>query len=123
MDLSLYYKWDVKNNMWERRLRKIKVFGRINMVPVGTEVFYLRLLLTHVEAPTSFEDLLSFNDVVHPTYKAACIARGLLQDDSEWENCLQEATVIALPKQIRRLFATLLVFGQPLDPLTLLKTH
>ncbi|XP_024368015.2 uncharacterized protein [Physcomitrium patens] len=123
MDLPLYYKWDVKNNMWERRVRKIKVFGRINMVPIGTEVFYLHLLLTHVEAPTSFEDLLCFQDIVHPTYKAACIARGLLQDDSEWENYLQEATVIALPKQVRRLFATLLVFGQPLDPLSLLKTH
>jgi hypothetical protein len=123
MDLPLHYKWDVRNNMWERRQRNIKVFGRINMVPVGTEVFYLRLLLTHVEAPTSFEDLLCFHDVVYPTYKAACIARGLLEDDTEWENCLQEATVIALPKQIRRLFATLLVFGQPLDPLSLLKTH
>ena len=123
MDLPLHYKWDVKNNMWERRQRKIKVFGRINMVPMGTEVFYLRLLLTHVEAPTSFEDLLSFNSIVHPTYKAACIARGLLQDDTEWENCLQEAAVIALPKQIRRLFATLLVFGQPLDPLNLLRTY
>ena len=93
------------------------------MVPIGTKVLYLRLLLTHVKARTSFEDLLCYNDIVHPTYKAACIARGLLQDDSEWENCLQEATVIALPKQIRRLFATLLVFGQPLDPLSLLKTH
>ena len=93
------------------------------MVSIGTKVFYLRLLLTHVEAPTSFKDLLCFRDTVYPTYKAACIARGLLQDDSEWENCLQEATVIALPKQIRRLFATLLVFGQPLGPLSLLKSH
>ena len=83
MDLLLYYKWDVKNNMWERRLRKIKVFGRINMVPIGTEVFYLRLLLTHVKTPISFEDLLRYNDIVHPKYKAACIIRGLLQDDSE----------------------------------------
>ena len=79
--------------------------------------------MTHVKAPTSFKDLLRFNDIVHPTYKAACIAWGLLQDDFEWENCLQEATVIALPKQFRRLFATLLVFGQPLDTLCLMKTH
>ena len=93
------------------------------MVPIGTELFYLRLLLTHVEAPTSFEDLLHFHDIEYPTYKAVCIARGLLQDDTEWENCLQEATIIALPKQIRRLFATLLVFGQPLDPLGLLRRH
>ena len=67
--------------MWERRQRKVKVFGRINMVPLGTKVFYLRLLLTHVEVPTSFDDLLSFQEVVHPTFKAACIARRLLQDD------------------------------------------
>ena len=123
MDLPLHYKWDVKNNTWQRRQRKVKVFGRVNMVPIGTELFYLRLLLTHVEAPTSFDDLFCFQNTVHPTYKAACIARGLLQDDAEWDNCLQEAAVIALPRQIRRLFATLLVFGQPLDPLDLLRKH
>ena len=93
------------------------------MISIGTEVFYLRLLLTHVEAPTSFEDLLCFNNIVHLIYKIACITRGLLQDDTKWENCLQETTVIALSKQFRQLFATFFVFGQPLDPLSLLKTH
>ena len=34
------------------------------MVPIGTEVFYLCLLLTHVKAPTSFEDLLRFYDIM-----------------------------------------------------------
>jgi len=97
------------------------------MILVGTELFYLRLLLTHVETPTSFDDLFFFQDTVHPTYKVACIARGLLQDDAEWDNCpdncLQEATVIPLPRQIRQLFVMLLVFGQPLDPLGLLRRH
>ena len=51
MDLPLYYKWDVKNNMWERRLRKIKVFGWINTIPIGTEEFYLHLLLISFKAP------------------------------------------------------------------------
>ena len=96
MDLPLYYKWDVKNNIWQRRQYKIKVFGRVNMVSVSTELFYLHLLLTHIEAPTSFDDLFCFQNTVHPTYKAACITRGLLQDDAEWDNCLQEATIIAL---------------------------
>jgi len=86
--------------MWKRRQRKVKVFGRVNMVPVGTKLFYLRLLLTHIEAPTSFDDLFYFQDIVHPTYKVACIAKGLLQDDAKWNNCLQEAIVFSLPRQI-----------------------
>ena len=113
----------MKNNVWQRRQRKVKVFSKMNMVPVGTELFYLRLLLTHVEAPTSFDDLFCFQNMVHPTYKVACIAKGLLQDDAKWDNCLQEAAVIALPRQIQRLIATLLVFGQPLHLLDLLKKH
>jgi len=82
MDLPLHYRWDVKN-MWVKKQRNVKVFGRINMVPIGTEIFYLRLLLTYIEAPTSFEDLLHFCDTIYPTYKSICIARGLLQDDIE----------------------------------------
>ena len=70
-----------------------------------------------------FNDLFYFQNMVHPTYKATCIVRGLCQDDVEWNNCLQEAAIIALCRQIRRLFATLLVFGQPLDPLDLLRKH
>jgi len=108
--------------MWKRRQRKIKVFSRVNMVPVNTKLFYQHLLLIHIEAPTLIDDLFCFQDTIHPTYKVICIARGLLQDDVKWDNCLQEATVIALPRQIRQLFAMLLVFNrQPLDPLGLLK--
>lgn len=78
MDFLFYYKWDVKNNMWERRVRKIKVFGRINMVFIGTEVFYLRLLLIYVEVLILFEDLFCFYDIVYLTYKVVCIVRGFL---------------------------------------------
>ena len=60
-------------DIWQKRQRKVKVFGRVNMVPVGTKLFYLHLLLTHLEAPTSFDDLFCFQNMVHPTYIAACI--------------------------------------------------
>ena len=92
----------MKNNIWQRRQRKVKVFNGDNMVPIGTKLFYLRLLLTHVEAPTLVDDLFCLQNMVHPTYKAVCIARGLLQDNDEWDNCLQEAAVIALFRQILR---------------------
>jgi hypothetical protein len=57
--------------------------------------------------------------VEHPTFKAACIARGLLQDDEEWRRCLQDASISATPHQLRDLFANILVFNDVADPLAL----
>ncbi len=48
---------------------------------------------------------------MHPTFKAACLARGLLQDDAEWEQCLFELAGVQLPRSLRQLFASLLIFN------------
>jgi hypothetical protein len=48
---------------------------------------------------------------VHPTFKAACLARGLLQDDAKWDQCLSEAASVQLPKSLRQLFASLLIYN------------
>jgi hypothetical protein len=48
---------------------------------------------------------------VHPTFKAACLARGLLQDDAEWDQCLSEVTGVQLPRSLRQFFASLLIFN------------
>jgi hypothetical protein len=60
-----------------------------------------------------------FLQIEHPTFKAACIARGLLQDDEEWRQCLQDASISATPHQLRDLFANILVFNDVADPLAL----
>ncbi len=48
---------------------------------------------------------------MHPTFKAAYLARGLLQNDAEWDQCLLEAAGVQLPKSLRQLFASLLIFN------------
>ncbi len=48
---------------------------------------------------------------MHPTFKAACLARGLLQDDVEWDQCLLEAAGVQLPRSLRQLFASLLIYN------------
>jgi hypothetical protein len=48
---------------------------------------------------------------VHPIFKAACLARGLLQDDAEWDQCLSETIGVQLPKSLWQLFASLLIFN------------
>jgi hypothetical protein len=48
---------------------------------------------------------------VHPTFKAAYLARGLLQDDGEWDQCLSGSIGVQLPRSLRQLFASLLIFN------------
>ena len=50
--------------------------------------------LTVLKGAKSFEDLRRQQNSVklHPTFHAACVARGLLEDDGEWRQCLAEAS-------------------------------
>ncbi|XP_044598377.1 uncharacterized protein LOC123274709 [Cotesia glomerata] len=61
--------------------------------PRHTECFYLRLLLVNVTGPLSFQDIRKVNGQQYPTYKDACLALGLLEDDNQWECMLAEAAL------------------------------
>lgn len=50
------------------------------------------------------------------TSKAACIARGILEDDSEWVACMEEASSMQNALQLRCLFGTILLFCEPSCP-------
>ena len=63
--------------------------------------------------------MLHHNGVVHPTFQAACLAQGLLEDDNEWRKCLLEAANMASGHQLHNLFVTILRDCSPLDPLAL----
>jgi hypothetical protein len=76
------------------------------------EQFYLRTLLTVVKGATSFAHLRH----PHPTFYAACIARGLLEDDGEWSQCLAEASLMQTGTRLRHLFVTILLFCTPSQP-------
>jgi len=79
----------------------------------------LRLLLTTVRGATSFEDLRTVHGELLPTFHAACVALGLLEDDREWIACFEDAAVFAGGRQLRTLFVTALLYGPVADPLAL----
>ena len=87
------------------------------------ERYYLRTLLTHVKGSTSFNDLKTVNGYICRTFKEACICLSLLQDDNEWDACLLEASAIQSGKQLRHLFASILLFCQPVSPELLWNNH
>jgi hypothetical protein len=84
--------------------------------PTGGEHFYLRTLLTVVRGPTSFQDLRTYKGVVYPSFQDACKARGLLEDDGEWQLCLSEASHTQSGARLRQLFATMLLFCELTSP-------
>ncbi|QRV97710.1 ATP-dependent DNA helicase PIF1 [Ceratobasidium sp. AG-Ba] len=124
------FSWDKKARKWNLRAarrghpqfgidspRVQSAIGRMYFVgPNQGQKYFLRLLLTVVKAPTSFEDLRTYNNVTYDTYQECCIARGLHEDDGEWAACLEEAAVIKSGHQLRKLFVVILTFCSPNDP-------
>ncbi|XP_074301372.1 uncharacterized protein LOC141632756 [Silene latifolia] len=87
--------------------------------PTAGERYYLRQLLNIVKGCTSFQDIRTVDGLPYPTYKEACFARGLLNNDKEWNDALQEANQCAMPSQLRELFVTMLLFCEVTDVLEL----
>ncbi|GJE95688.1 ATP-dependent DNA helicase [Phanerochaete sordida] len=103
--------WQRAEKRWTLRQSTASgAIGRMYYVsPIAGERFYLRTLLSIVKGPQSFEDLRTFNGVLLPTFRDACLARGLLEDDGEWRMCLRDATVWQTGSRLRQLFSMLLL--------------
>lgn len=115
-----YFTWNPSSCTWTIR-KSGKVIGRLFQAnPSEGERFFLRILLHHTPGCTSYEDLRTLPDgTLCESFKQAALKRGLLQDDEEWIECLNEATLSASPSQIRLLFVTILIFGEPASPVKL----
>jgi hypothetical protein len=111
--------YNKKSKEWTVRTRGEAV-GRLYFVhPSAGELFYLRMLLSIMKSPKSFSDLKTFNGITHNTFKESCRSRGLLEDDSEWEECLDSASKIYSGHQLRKLFVQILAYCSPTNPYNL----
>ncbi|XP_074282727.1 uncharacterized protein LOC141607269 [Silene latifolia] len=80
-------------------------------------------MLNIVKGAQSFKDIRTVDDVVHPTFKSACNALGLLDGDDEWHTALTEAATWSTARQLRELFVTILLFCEVSDPNTIWSAH
>lgn len=60
---------------------------------------------------------------VFGTFKEAALERGLLQDDEEWGRCLTDGAATQMPRQLRSLFAIILMHCLPVKPEDLWEQH
>ncbi|XP_072081069.1 uncharacterized protein [Arachis hypogaea] len=75
---------------------------------MNKEDYYLRLLLNIQKGCTSFSDLRTVDGVVYDSFKDACYALRLLQDDREFIDAISEAGTWHFVTFLRRLFVVLL---------------
>src|SRR6201988_1086867 len=75
-----------------------------------TERFYLRALLNVGRGVTSFLDLRTLDTTEYSSYFETAFHAGLVDNDRECFNCLEEAKNFKMPAQLRHLFAFILVY-------------
>ena len=85
--------------------------------PYGGDRYYLRLLLTIIPGAQSFQQLRTVAGTVYSTFKEACRALGLIENNQEWITYFTEAVTFAAGHYLRLLFTTALSFEAIPDPL------
>ncbi|CAA7035449.1 unnamed protein product [Microthlaspi erraticum] len=112
------YVWINRTKVWKPREKGFAI-GRLTYVPPSAvESYYLRVLLNIIKGPRSFEEIRTVDGLVYETFKDACYALGLCDDDKEYTEAIKEGSEWASSKFLRRLFALLLLskcVASPLD--------
>ena len=114
-----HYVW--LDNKWQRRMKDSASVGRIyNVSHHNGELFALRRLLRVVKGATSFADMATYAGQLQPSFAAACLARGLCDDDSDLVMALMEIVEVEISvHKIRRIFASAIVHCAPQDTVAL----
>ena len=133
VDIPKYYTWN--NKSWNRRkqgtdvagfpgVKQAHVLGRVYTInPRQGECFYLRLLLHHIRGPQSFAELKTVEGDLCSSFREACFRLGLLEDDNQYHLAMQEASVSNSASSLRSLFAVILTWCEPSNPLDIYEHH
>ena len=116
-EIPEHYVWNHSQHKWTKRKKCRCIRHLYTTNPSQGERHYLHLLLHHIPGAMSFADLkVSPDGTIQTTYKEAAMKLGLLETDDEQDQCLSEAVVSFMPKQLHSLFVTILIFGEPSEP-------
>ncbi|XP_071718818.1 uncharacterized protein [Rutidosis leptorrhynchoides] len=90
VEFPRHYVWNATPRKWSKRQGQ-KTVARLHYVhPKSGEAYYLRIMLNKVRGPTCYEDLRTVDGIIYDTFKEACYAMGLLDDDKEYIASIKE---------------------------------
>ena len=131
-----YFVWDKGSKetspYWKRRERgkldessdhTSDAIGRINRITLNarqSELYYLQMLLHHKTGPTCHTDLkrvhINHEEVICDTFQEACLKLGLIDDDTEINRAMKDASTINFGDALINFFCSLLIWCQPMNP-------
>jgi hypothetical protein len=88
--------WNWKLKRWTMRKKDFAIGRMYYAHPISGERYYLQMLLNCVKGATSYKHLRIVDGTEHNTFKKTCITMGLLANDNEWHQALEEAGLWAL---------------------------
>lgn len=109
-EFPAHYVYNRQSHRWHPRKQGMSIGRMYHCNPTAGEKFYIRLLLTAVPGPQSFEDLRTVNGVQYNTFREACVALQLVEDDHHWIHTFEEAVTYASGESLRQLFMTAMMF-------------
>lgn len=110
-EFPAHYTYDRKSGTWHPRQNSTMAVGRMyHCNPTAGEKFYVRLLLTLVRGPRSFEHLRTVDGTCHETFRDACVALRLAEDDQHWIHTMTEVATYASREGLRKLFVRAMLF-------------
>ncbi|XP_058758996.1 uncharacterized protein LOC131632231, partial [Vicia villosa] len=100
-----------KTRSWKPRKKGFTI-GRLIWVPPTTgELYYLRMMLTVVKGPKTYEDICKVGDRQYDSFRDACFAMGFLEDDREYIGAIKEASHWGSRHFLHKLFVVMLLSG------------
>ncbi|XP_057415235.1 uncharacterized protein LOC130710093 [Lotus japonicus] len=101
--------YNKKSTIWLPRKRGISL-GRLQFIAPGMgENYYVRVLLNRQKGCDSFKSIRTIKGVVYPTFRNACEAMGLLEDDRKYVDGISIASELGSRSQLRKLFTRMLM--------------
>nr|KAJ0224052.1 hypothetical protein LSAT_V11C200058700 [Lactuca sativa] len=84
--------WKLDLKTWKPREVGYSIDRIHSVSPNLGEAYFLRIFLNKVKGPTLFEEIRMVNGEICPSFRDACYALGLLDDDKEYIEAIKEAS-------------------------------
>ncbi|XP_057432816.1 uncharacterized protein LOC130725620 [Lotus japonicus] len=95
--------YNKKSTIWLPRKRGISL-GRLQFIAPGMgENYYMHVLLNRQKGCDSFKSIRTVKGVVYPTFRDACEAMGLLEDDREYVDAISIANLRIEDEELQNL--------------------